>query len=315
MGFTQTAEQKKSVGMVLTSPDAWHTKSEEKEKLVNLINFYGFVLEDRVRELLSGVFLDISLKSGAVYIRPGVRNVERVEIDAWFRRGHHYFIFEVKTSVYDWIFLKGPNTSQHFHLMQDSSQGFHTKANPCNERHPFNVNVTEVGFEVLSNRLQGGTSLQTGTRGGKAVQGLNLPERPDNREIIRPAAKQLFKNLETLVYHEMFESSQSNPRQTHGCMFLPFLVTNAPLFVASYDCQDVSKNGTLASLSKLEEVPWLVCNYQEILHWDCDLRQQVKHLGWHTEDLVKRTNYKDSHLKSIFVVQYQQLDRFLKSMG
>lgn len=295
--------------------EPWHRKIEEKEKLINLINFHGFVLEDRVKEAISSVYRGVTVKSGAVYIRPGEKEVERVEIDAWLRNAHHYFIFEVKSSIYDWIFLRGPNTSQHFHLMLDDQQGFCTRANPPNRQHPFNMNVTEVGFEILSNRLQGGTSLEIAGTSNKTLKALNLPERPSNREIIRPATKQLFKNLETLVYHEMFEVSQSNPRTTFGCMFLPFLVTNAPLYVASYYHENVNENGVLVSLESLEEVPWLAYNYQEILHWDHGLRQQVKHIGWYKDDCMNRINYKGSHLKSIFVVQYQHLGRFLREMG
>ncbi len=298
----------------INKDNSWHKKPEDKEKLVNLINFHGFILEDRVKEVISSVYRDTPVKSGAVYIRPKTREVERVEIDAWLRNINHYLIFEVKASAYDWVFLRGPNTAQHFHLMSDGQQGFRTRANPANDKHPFNVNVTEVGFEVLSNRSEGSTSLEKASGGGKAVKSLSLPERPGNREIIRPAAKQLFKNLETLAYHEMFGVPQSNPRPTIDCIFLPFLVTNAPLYVASYEHDNVNDNSSLTSLSALDEVPWAVYNYSEILHWDSNLQQQVKHTGWHADDQILRTDYKGSHLKSIFVVQYQQLGRFLREL-
>lgn len=285
----------------------WHKDDTQKQRLLNLINSEGYILEDRVGALLSRKYPTICTKQ--VYERPDSVDKERVEIDAWLKRSIAYFIFEVKNSAYDWVFLKGPRTDQHFHFIYYTDKGSRTLAVMPSGNHPTNSIVTEAVFEVLVGSK--GKVLEKQTQ--KAVhKGKEFPERPSGREIVRPAAKQLLKNLETLSYYELPNMKKAIENVPHIGLF-PILVTNAKLYAFSFDETNVDEKADLSSLQDLSEKPWLVFNCSEILRWDENFKQIIKHAGFDLNQTHSTRDYMGSHLKSIFVVNQNHLLDFLEA--
>jgi hypothetical protein len=176
------------------------------------------------------------------------------------------------------------------------------------DKHPTNSIVTEAAFEVLVDSK--GTILEKQTQ--KAVhKGKEFPERPSGREIVRPAAKQLLKNLETLSYYELPNMKKAIEKAPHIGLF-PILVTNAKLYTLSYDETNVNEKADLSSLQDLSEKPWLVFNCSEILRWDENFKQIINHAGFDLNQTDTR-DYLGSHLKSIFVVNQSHLLNFLEA--
>ncbi|MDP1835212.1 MAG: hypothetical protein Q8K75_04700 [Chlamydiales bacterium] len=284
----------------------WYKDDAQKQRLLNLINSEGYVLEDRVGALLSRKYPATCTKQ--VYEQPGSVDKERVEIDAWLKRSIAYFIFEVKNSAYDWVFLKGPRTDQHFHFIYYTNNGPYTLAVMPSNKHPTNSIVTEAVFEILVDSK--GVFLEKQKQ--KPVhKGKEFPERPSGREIVRPAIKQLLKNLETLSYYELFNIQKAVKDVPYVGLY-PILVTNAKLYAFTYDETNVDEKADLSSLQDLSEQPWLVLNYSEILRWDENLRQIINHIGFDLNQVHDSRDYMGSHLKSVFVVNQNHLLDFLE---
>lgn len=276
----------------------WHLDQNQKNLIINLVNSEGYILEDKlIVSLTKFRNFNNKINSRDVLFRSCMNGEERIEIDAWTKYINHYLVFEFKSSSYEWIFLRGPRTTQDKHHLYNSAElGLYTRAHSTAN----DETATENAFEVLLDEKQ-----KLAIQNPKPVlKGLKLPERPSGREIVRSAFKQVLKNTETLA-NKLTKSSEAI-----DCSFLPIIVTNTNLFLATYDDNQIDENANLTDFSNIEPKPWLILNQREILHHGQDYKETVQHLGF--GDSHNKNRYTGSHLKSVFIVQQQSLHDFLK---
>src|SRR3989344_1681920 len=85
--------------------DKVNLSDEDKKDLIEEFNKRGYLLEDRMIEVLDSIENHYGILKGEIGMEYGRRNNnERVEIDAMLFTNQKLFLFDAKRTEYDWIF-------------------------------------------------------------------------------------------------------------------------------------------------------------------------------------------------------------------
>jgi hypothetical protein len=301
---TQTEVKKVStVAQPLSAPQRWHENTNEQQVLLNLLNWEGFALEDAVYEALSAYRHELELHRGGVFEGAPHRDNDRIEIDLWAQSGNFVFLLESKKSEYDWIFLQNQSTAKDVHIISGPQKTVSVSNRILNCVDC----VSKQVVEVLPTDDK--TSLYRQTQNQK-TKNIMLPVRSAREDLARSAIRQALFNLEILMHDQLLNDGTWRG-QSHR-IFIPVVVTNAPLLCCTYDASDINSNADLTKIA-LKPITAAAFNHSEILRWGHHYEDTLSHIGnpafgmrFHDDE-----RFKDTHNKTVFVVSKNHLLSFI----
>ncbi|MDO8623317.1 MAG: hypothetical protein Q7R52_03650 [archaeon] len=200
---------------------------------------------------------------------------ERVEIDFILKRGFQTFIGECKKTEYSWIFAKALERPNTLNLIYDSKEGMEIISKSTDF---FKTAWTEIAVNLDSD--------------GNIERNNNSELAKIPRNNIHEKVKQALKELEAYIYNN----------RDIGKFIIPIIITNSKLYYFDYTKSDINNNGDLINFQDLEEVNYLVYNFPEILRWDKG------------QQIVQSLSNSDHHIKTVFIVNINYLNEFLKEI-
>lgn len=285
-------------------PRHWHEDPNEQQVLLNLLNREGFALEDAIYETLSTYRHELKLHRGDVFEGVPHRDNDRIEIDLWAQSGNFVFLLESKKSEYDWIFLQNQGSAKDVHIISGPEKTVSTRNRKLNCVDC----VSKQVVEVLPTDDK--TSLYRQTQNQK-TKNIMLPVRSAREDLARSAIRQALFNLEILM-HDHLLNDETWRGQSHR-IFIPVVVTNAPLFCCTYDASDINSNADLTKIA-LKPITTAAFNHSEILRWGHHYENNLCHVGNPAHISEIRNNderFKDTHNRTVFVVSKNHLLAFI----
>lgn len=285
-------------------PRHWHEDPNEQQVLLNLLNREGFALEDAIYETLSAYRHELKLHRGDVFEGVPHRDNDRVEIDLWAQSGNFVFLLESKKSEYDWIFLQNKSIAKDVHIISgpEKTVSTHNRILNCVDC------VSKQVVEILPTDER--TSLYRQTQNQK-TKNIVLPVRSAREDLARSAIRQALFNLEILMHDQLL--NDHTWRGPSHRIFIPVIVTNAPLFSCTYDASDINSNADLTKIA-LKPITIAAFNHSEILRWGHHYENNLCHKGnpAHISEIRNDDErFKDTHNKTVFVVSKNHLLPFI----
>jgi hypothetical protein len=300
------AEPKKNStdAQITSTPRYWYEDPNEQQVLLNLLNREGFALEDAIYETLSAYRHELKLHRGDVFEGVPHRDNDRIEIDLWAQSGNFIFLLESKKSEYDWIFSQNQGTAKDVHIISGPEKTVYTRNRILN----YVGCVSKRVVEILSTDDK--TSLYRQTQNQK-TKNIMLPVRSAREDLVRSAIRQALFNLEILIQDQLL-NDETWRGQSHR-IFIPVVVTNAPLFCCTYDTSDMNSNADLTKFT-LEPITAAAFNHSEILRWGHHYKNILSHIGnpAHVSEIRNDDErFKDTHNKTVFIVSKSHLLPFI----
>lgn len=284
----------------------WHETPSEQQILLNLLNREGFALEDAVYEALRTYGYDIKLHRGDIFEGVSHRENDRIEIDLWAQSGNFVFLLESKKSDYDWIFLQNQGIDKDVHIISGAEKTVSIQ----NRILTFINSVSRQVVEVLSNENK--TALHQQTQNQK-TKNILLPLRSAREDLARSAIRQALFNLEILIHAQLL--SDDTWKGLSHRVFIPVVITNAPLFSCFYDASDINANADLTKIT-LKPIDAVAFNHSEILRWGRQYENNLLHIGKPAcgMQFLDDERFKNTHNKTVFIVSKTHLLTFIDSI-
>lgn len=221
-------------------------EENDKKDLIKEFNIKGYLLEDKVIEVLSNHIESDRIHKNSIGIEYGIRNKgERVEIDAVVKVRGKVLIIEAKRSKYDWIFA--PSLHQQTDLVNliyiSPKNGHVVKKMKVDTDFPIKMlyHVFEAGFE--------------GDKLFRASQ--NKLSLPDKRRPVHDAIRQVLKESKAALLEKgKFSIDENN-------FVIPIIVTNARLLSLDYSQKNINEKGDLIDFDNLKEIGAVGINFNE----------------------------------------------------
>jgi hypothetical protein len=270
---------------------------EEKEKraLINAINSSGTILEVQLYSILRKRFDEQMGSEPRAPFPPLLWNVGtpdggRKEVDCLARENNCWFIFEAKSSVFDWYFFEFQEPELR---RAKNSRILLPKVQHDNkvemEDLPISIFMTSMGIEIKRNK-EGKMSIEQATKGSKIYpKGEFIAERSDRGQIIQEACIQIIENVPWII-----EKLDQRKELQQFDRIVPMVVTNANLFKVVLSQRSLNNRGMIDDIVGTEAIPFL--SYE--LDWPlkCSLTDSG-YLKWgYTSDL-----------KSIIITKFDNL--------
>ncbi|MCB1113610.1 MAG: hypothetical protein KDK62_02525 [Chlamydiia bacterium] len=285
---------------------SWHEDKEEQEAFLNLINSEGFILEDTVFEILASSKHKhrAELHPNKVFEGAPHRGGNRVEIDLWANIEGRIFLFESKRSDFDWVFLQNSSAKKDVHLFVGVNQKVHVTNRVLGHLTTVGQQVIEVLEEDEKPEL---------VKNPKKPAFKILPKRSLREDYVHNYIRQALFNIEVLIHSQ--QNELDSMRENVGRVFIPVIVTNAKLLSGTYKSSDIDTNANLNRID-LQEISYAAVNHSEILKWGGSYESLISHIGIpeSTYKLIEDSRYKDTHNKTVFVVNKNALIDFIEKM-
>jgi hypothetical protein len=209
--------------------------ADTKEKLLDILNKKGFLLEERLRGVLPKKHSNFNL---VVDDFKGLFD-SRIEIDAILDQEGTRYIFECKQTQYSWLFPYNHKTPKDIYFVY-MPRGSLKK---CDSVRSF---FSKLDLPIVNDSI----SIRLDSKQKPMIQkGLPLLSYKDARD----GVSQILKEVNAyLNYHDDFEK------------LVPVLVTNTELYTCNYSDENISDGGFLADI---ELVPqnMVVYNFPMVL--------------------------------------------------
>lgn len=140
---------------------------------------------------------------------------------------------------------------------------------------------------------------------------LVLPKRSTREDVVESAVRQALFNTELLIRHHLFDNNWKENR-----IFLPIVVTNAPLLSGTYSSRDIDSQVNLKKID-LKPIESAAFNHSEILRWGPGYEKTLQHIGLPAggRNLIGDTRFRGSHDKTVFVVSKNHLLTFIDQLN
>ena len=202
---------------------------------------------------------------------------ERVEIDVVAKLDNKIFIIECKHTDYSWIFSKSSEKVNSINLIYNYGQ--------------------PEGYNVVSRMTKNFES---------AWSHMSVLLKDDGKLVLstKKLAQSSYKDVSDAVTQVLKESKAfiQNPNiDTKYSFIIPVIVTNNPLLYLSYSEDNMDKKGELLDYKSLEPISGVIYNYPEI--WGVENKGEY------------RKQFGDGKIKSVFIVNIENLGDFIKKIA
>jgi len=212
---------------------------EDKKVFLRTLNKKGFILEDKVWKIFHNHLHLTRIERGLIPKMHFGNFNERIEIDLVATIENKQFIVECKHTDYAWVFPKSLDRPNTINLINTYGEGASAKSRSTSD---FKVVFSDIAISLEGKKI-------VKQRGSK----LALTSYKDIHEHIR----QILKNLEAFI---------SEGIETKNHIFIPLIVTNAPLYYLDYEEKNLNDNGDLEDYTSIKEVPFILYNFSEMLN-------------------------------------------------
>lgn len=246
------------------------TNEEIEKALLAALNKRGFILEERTWNVLDYV---VEGMKEANRTRVLDREGERIEIDAYACTSNLELIIECKRTVNSWYFAKRKQNDIIDILYEYDGYKIRTRIVNHGE---FSIHSSSYGM-ALSEQM-------------KMTDNENQESQP-----IHKAVRQILKNVEAIL--------QQDPKERKGSIAVtPIIVTNAELNLINYEENDITIEGELSKLNKIEKVDYLAFNFKQALYAEKGGIALVPHVN----------DDKDATDITVYIVNISALANFIK---
>lgn len=282
-------------------------KFNEKARkvLANTINDQGFVLEYRLFSLLGKNFSCGNPQRGNVVFFNDIRR----EFDCTLNIGYKHFIFECKSSLFDWFFIAPPEYPSDLHILHHAIDAERSSLGICTvNSHPnWKIKTCSECIELAFD-AKDGISTRQYDKGRK--KGEEYAQASAREDYLRSKIKQVLANTEAYIWKSMgLDAENPDPLKTISNTFFPVIITNANLHYLSYGENEVAEDGNLLDVSIYREVKYIAYNIAESMKYGDQLKEinylVNEELGNHSQ------KYRGSKIKSVFIVNIRFINEFI----
>lgn len=219
---------------------------QDKKDLLEMFNKKGYLLEDKVTEILNNHTSYSSIWSGSLGMEYQKRNNERLEIDTILKKDMKVFVIDTKRTTYDWFFspsLNKKNILFNFICLHPKRKYVSVPMN-LEDECPIKMVSHDFTLGIEGGKLERKNDKKT----------LVLPR--DGHRPIHDAIRQILKESKAVLMEGNKYISEYN-------FIIPMIVTNARILYMGYEAKDIEDNGDLIDYKALTEVGAVGYNFNE----------------------------------------------------
>ncbi len=227
--------------------------ADDKKDLLDLFNMKGYLLEDKVTEILNNHTDHSGIWDGDLGIEYERRNKERVEIDTILKKNRKVFVIDTKRTTVDWIFSPSLNKSNalfNFVCLHPLRKYISV---PMNLEEGSPIKMVKHDFAI-------------------GFDGEKLARKNDKKTLILP--REGFRPIHDAIRQVLKESKavilEGNKYISEYNFMIPMIVTNARILHMEFEGKKIEDNGDLVDYESLTEIKAVGYNFNESFRFNSE---------------------------------------------